>query len=115
MHARFELPSSLSTRTVLAVRVATRRPHSVKVDVEAGDHRRQRWRRSRREFPSYIDIRAMLTPRRRSRLTSSAREPQAPAYDLASNSVEARGKNFCESGDQCHRRPAMAAAMTRRQ
>jgi len=42
MHARFELPSSMSGRTVLAVRVATRRPQSVKVDVEAGDCRRQR-------------------------------------------------------------------------
>jgi hypothetical protein len=42
MHARFELPSSMSTRAALAVRVATRRPQSVKVDVEADDCRRQR-------------------------------------------------------------------------
>jgi hypothetical protein len=42
MHARFEQPSSVITRTVLALRVATRQAHSVEVDVEAGDRRRQR-------------------------------------------------------------------------
>jgi hypothetical protein len=42
MHARFELPSSMSTRTVLAVRVATRQAQSVEIVAEAGDRRRQR-------------------------------------------------------------------------
>jgi hypothetical protein len=42
MHARLEQPSSVSTRTVLAVRVATRRAQSVQVDVAVGDRRRQR-------------------------------------------------------------------------
>jgi hypothetical protein len=37
MHARFELPSSMSGRTVLALRVATRQAQSVEVIAEAGD------------------------------------------------------------------------------
>jgi hypothetical protein len=42
MHARFELPSSMSERTVLAVRVATRQAQSVEVAAEAGERRRRR-------------------------------------------------------------------------